>query len=111
MAVSVLQTSRTVPGADTLVVATVTGDAAYPNPAGYPLTPDQFGLRVIRRVIEFRPASVAAAVWTPVGVQTLNADGSIATLALRLVVGTTGAEVANGVTVSTAVFNVVVEGD
>jgi hypothetical protein len=100
-----------VPGADTLVQATITGDAAYPNPAGYPLTPDQFGLKVLKRVIELQPATVAAAVWTPVAVKTFNVDGSIASVSLHLVVGTTGVEVANGVNVSTAAHYVLVEGN
>lgn len=111
MALGVVQTFRTVPGADTAVQATVTGDTAYPNPAGYPLTPALFGLNVLRRIIEIRPASVAAAVWAPVVVTTLNQDGSVATAALNLVVATTGVQVANGVNVSTAVFNITVEGD
>lgn len=111
MAATVVQIARTVPGSDTLVGATFTGDTAYPNPAGYVLTPDQFGLRVLRRVIECRPATVAAGVWTPVLVKTLNADGSIATLALHFVVATTGAEVANNVNLTTAVFDFLVEGD
>lgn len=110
MAATVTQIARTVPGADFLWVATVTGDASYPNPAGYVLSPASFGLTIIKRVIECRPATVAAAVWTPIMTQALNTDGSIATLALHLVVGTTGAEVANAVNVSTGVFSVIVEG-
>lgn len=111
MSVSVTSVSRTVPGGEFEQVSTVTGDAAYPNPAGYVLTADQFGLKVIKRIIECRPNTVAAAVWTPALVKTFNADGSIATVAWHLVVASTGAEVANGVNVSTAAFEFIVEGN
>jgi hypothetical protein len=111
MAASVTSVIRTVPGSDFKQVSTIVGDTSYPNPAGYVLTPDQFGLKVIRRIGELRPNTVAAAVWTPVLVKTFNADGSIATLALHFVVATTGVEVANAVNLSTASFEITVEGN
>jgi hypothetical protein len=93
------------------VQATLAGDTAYPNPAGYPLTPDAFGLRVIRKIVSVRPANVASGAWVPVIETTLNQDFSVATAAIKLLVATTAVQVANGVNVSASSFIVVVEGD
>lgn len=111
MAAVILQLERTVPGAQFLWSGTITGDTSYPNPAGYVLTPASFGFTVLRRVIECRAANVAAGAYTPVPVITNNADGSIATISLHLLVATTAVEVANAVNVSTAVVTFIVEGN
>lgn len=102
------------PGAAERVTATIAGDAAYPNPAGYVFTPQQFGFTSRITKIENPIAqSVATGAWDPVVVPTFASDGSgaIVSFALHLIVQTTGVEVANGVSVANARFLMNLEGN
>jgi hypothetical protein len=110
MAATATQGKRTVPGADTLVPADVACDNSYVA-NGYPLGPATFGLTVLRRIISVRPRNIASAIYTPVLVETINPDGSIASFKLALVVATTGLQVAAAVDVSAASFHLVGEGN
>lgn len=108
------QGNAQVPGAAARVSATIAGDNAYPNPAGYVFTPQQFGFNSRITKIESPTAqSVATGAWDPVVVPTYASDGSgaIVSFALHLVVQTTGVEVANGVNVSAARFLLNLEGN
>lgn len=111
MSVSIALNGRTVKGADTMQPAIITGDTSYPT-GGTLLTPAMFGLSVIRRVIECRPATVASAVNVPVPISTLSPDGQFITaLNLAFVVGTTGVQVANATNLSTLTYAIIVEGN
>ena len=114
MAATVTQkgTAR-VPGDAQSKIFTISGDAAYPNPAGYVFTPSQFNFQRITKIYEPVNSTVASAAWSPVIIPTYASDGSdvIVSFALHLVVATTSAEVANGVNVSTAVFSFIIEGN
>lgn len=107
------QGPASVPGNWTRKLFTVVGDSSYPNPAGYVLTPASFGFSVLRKVADPIASTVAAGAWDPVIVPTYANDGSgaITSVALHLIVNTTGVEVANGVNVSTANFSLWVEGN
>lgn len=113
MAVTVTQKGTPAPPGDKNYYAkTVTLDNSYPNPAGYVFTPATFGINVLRKIINIEPTSLAAAAtWTYWIVPTFNQDGTIASFALHLAVVSTGVEVANAVNVSTASYNVVIEGN
>lgn len=102
----------TVPGASLVVPLTVALDASYPNPAGYVFTPASFGLNIIRTVRNIEPVNLpAAATWVYWIVPTYDAQGNISSFALHLAVVATGVEVGNGVNVSTASYNMVIEGN
>ena len=101
-----------VPGAFTRQAMAWGGDASYPNPAGYTLTPANFGLSRIQCVDDPIPMTVGAGVWTPETVPTFDATGDyIVSLSVHLRVNSTGAEVANGVNVTGAQFLIYVEGN
>lgn len=102
-----------VPGASVQSVFTLTLDNSYPNPAGYVFTPASFGLTSIRKIMNIEPTSLpASATWSYWIVPTVNAnDGTITSFAMHLAVVSTGVEVANTVNVSTATYNVIVEGN
>lgn len=113
MALTYTPISKTVPGGSVYSTVNVFGDSAYPNPAGYTVDPTKVGLAAnqIKSVIDVRPATVAAAAFVPVITETLNANGRLISLNIRLVVGTTGLEVANGVNVLAASFNLILAGN
>lgn len=109
MAKTVVAGSRTVPGATTSASIDITGDATYAT-GGYPVTPQDFGLTVLRRIVVARPKNVVSAKWQPVIVAT-GADGVLTAVSLALVVGSTGSEVANGTDVSTGSWYLIGEGN
>lgn len=111
MSATITQKSSAVPGASVVQQSIVALDATYPNPAGYVFTPASFGFTILRRILGFDPATLAAGLFTPVIIPTFNADGTVASFALHLFVATTGAEVANGVSVATSSFLSVMEGN
>ena len=112
MSVTITQVAKAVPGASEQRTTTVALDNSYPNPAGYVFTPASFGLTVIRKIANIEPNNLpAAATWVYWIVPTYDASGNITSFALHLAVVSTGVEVANGVNVSTASFNIVVEGN
>lgn len=101
-----------VPGAFQSQTIRWQGDNSYPASTGYVLTPASFGFSArIARI--FTPSSNAAASnWDPVLVPTYDATGDfITSVAVRLLVSSTGAEVANAVNVSAADFNIIAEGN
>lgn len=100
-----------VPGASYQKLYTLTADNSYPNPAGYVLTPATFGFSVLKKIVDAIPATVAAGKWEIVLVPTYASDGSMTSVALHLIVSTTGVEVANGVDTSTFVGTLIVEGN
>ena len=101
-----------VPGFATQQVALITGDAAYPNPAGYVLTAATFNLTVLKKIVSVTPATAAALAFDYAVVPTYSTDGeNITSAALHLAVSTTGVEVANGVSVITAAVTVIAEGN
>lgn len=101
--------SRTVPGAATLQEAILGGDTDYPT-GGYPVSPADVGLTVLRRIMNLRPNNVASAKYTPVAVIT-SGNGQITALTIALVDSTSGDEVANGTDVSAASFLIQAEGN
>lgn len=114
MAVTITKVSQAVPGASLQVSTTVALDNSYPNPAGYVFTPASFGLNRITKIVNVEPVNLpAAATWVYWIVPTATSDGSgaIASFALHLAVVATGVEVANAVNVSTASYNIVVDGN
>ncbi len=101
-----------VPGAFESQTIRWQGDASYPAATGYVLTPASFGFNRIQRVFDPICNTAASAAWDPVLVPTYDATGDfIVSLALRLIVQTTGVEVANTVTVATSDFNIIAEGN
>lgn len=101
-----------VPGSTVQQVVQFTGDASYPNPAGYVLTAATFGLTILKKIPEVIPATVAAGKWEIVLIPTYATDGqSLTSVALHLVVSTTGVEIANAVDVSTFVATIIGEGN
>jgi hypothetical protein len=111
MAVTVTKLGVPVPPGDKFNVATTFAlDNSYPA-GGYILTPATFGFAVWRKILNIEPNSLpAAATWVYWIVPTYNQDGTIASVAFRLAVVSTGVEVGTGVNLSTASFNFVVEG-
>lgn len=100
MATTTLGT-RSVPGASFTVPVSWLGDATYPA-GGYVFTAASFNLNVLRRISAAYFNTIAGAVYELAFVPTFNADGiTLASVALRLVVGTTGVEVATGASVAT----------
>lgn len=100
-----------VPGATVSQTANWVGDTSYPNPAGYVMTPAQFNMLRITRVIVV-PNTVAAGAWDFNIIPTYDATGDyITSFALHLIVQTTGAEVANGVTAANASATLYIEGN
>lgn len=112
MALGKVQGLRTVPGASTRQLLAITGDAnSYPT-GGWPLVAADFGLSVIRQIISVITTSVAAAAFEPAAIPTFNADGiTIGTINLALIVGTTGAQLANAGSSAGATFQIIVEGN
>lgn len=113
MAVTLTQKGLSVvPGDKAQSKFTLTLDASYPNPAGYVLTPASFGLNKIRKIVNIEAGSLsAAATWAYWIVETLDADNMVASFALHLAVVSTGVEVANAVSVATASYSIVIEGN
>lgn len=112
MAKTVTQVSRGVPGAAISVDATVALDASYPNPAGYVFTAADFGLSVLRKLNFNQFITLAGAAFEAALIPTYNADNvTLASVALHLIVGTTGVEVANAVDVHTTSFKVTADGN
>jgi hypothetical protein len=103
---------RTVPGASTRQLLTLTGDASSYVTGGFVITPADFQLTVIREIISATFTSIAGAAFEVATVPTLNADGiTIASIAVALVVGTTGLQLANGGSSAGVVIQIVVEGN
>lgn len=100
MALGVALGTRTVPGAVFEVPAVVTGDNSYPT-GGYAVTPQTFGLNILKRLIVSAFTTLAGGAYEVSVIPTLNPDGSIASANLALTVGTTGVQVASGANVST----------
>lgn len=111
MAATVSIKQSAVPGASVKQQSLIALDTSYPNPAGYVFTAASFGFNILRQIIGFDPATVAAGLYTVVIIPTFNTDNTIASFALHLIVGTTGVEVANAVNVSTSSFLAVMEGN
>lgn len=102
---------REVPGANYELPVTIALDNSYVNGTGYVFTAASFGFSILKKVKNIEPTSLAAAAtWVYWLTFTYNADGSIASVAMRLAVVSTGVEVANAVNLTTATFNAVVEG-
>jgi hypothetical protein len=102
---------RAVPGDATYQSIAFTGDAAYPT-GGYVVLPSDFGFQVLRRIIGVFMTTIAGAAFEVAVVPTVNADGiTLAQVNLALVVGTTGAQVANGVDVHTVGIHIIGEGN
>jgi hypothetical protein len=101
-----------VPGSANVQTVAWTGDASYPNPAGYVITPALVNLVRFKGVPKLVPATAAALAWDYAMVPTYDATGDYITqYALHLAVSTTGVEVANGVNVSAAALTIDLEGN
>src|SRR4051794_32870534 len=107
MSASVANQKRIVPGASFEMPTLVTGDNSYPA-GGYVFTPASFGFTRISRISSVLPNNIASAVNTPVIEP--NAAGDYSSFKLRLVVATTGAEVATGQDVSARSYLLTIEG-
>lgn len=111
-ATKTLKGTPKVPGAAASQTLRVQGDASYPNPAGYLLSPSDFGFSRIQRIFCPVANTVASGAWDPVLVPTYDATSDyITSVALHLIVNTTGVEVANAVNVSNADFQIIAEGN
>lgn len=116
MAVTVTTQNFAAPGASIAKTVAVALDSSYPNPAGYVLTPATFGFNVLRRIVYAAAATLAAGAYEPVLIPTYSTDQAngtqiITSVALHLIVGSTGVEVANAVNVSTSTLTFIVEGN
>lgn len=112
MAATIATNSSAVPGASVEKLVTVTLDNSYPNPAGYVFTAASFGLTVLRKVAFNAFTTLLGAKNEAAIIPTYNSDGqTIASVAVHLIVGTTGVEVANAVDVSTTSFSLIVGGN
>jgi hypothetical protein len=111
MALTKAKGLRTVPGAFTQQQLTLTGDTAYPT-GGYVLTAADFGLTVLQRIVGGYFTTIAGAANELAVIPTYNADGiTLASVAVALVVGSTGVQVANGANVSTTGIIIIGEGN
>lgn len=115
MAATVAQTSQHVPGADLVRRITVTGDNAYPTGGWDLFTLFQTGtifrnIVRIRRVDECRPNNIVSGKWIPVLISTYS-NGFLTALKLAIVLSTTGAEIANGVDLSTGQWHMSIESE
>jgi len=112
MALAYLPISKTVPGGSVYSTVRLTGDATYPA-LGYNIDPTLLGLSAnqVKSVIDIRPATVAAGAFVPVLTETVNLVSRTISLNLRLVVGTTGIEVATGASAVAAAFNLIIAGN
>lgn len=112
MAIKATEVSSAVPGASVEKIFTIDLDTSYPNPAGYVFTPATFNLTVLRKVIFAGFTTLLGAKYEPVLIPTYNSDGqTITSVALHLIIGTTGVEVANAVDVHATSFSLVVSGN
>jgi hypothetical protein len=113
MSVTATVEAVAVPGASIRKKFLLALDNSYPNPAGYVLTPATFGLSTLKEVTFSGAASLPAGLYEPVLIPTYATDGSgnILSIALHLIIGTTGAEVANAVDVHTSTLAFAVEGN
>lgn len=112
MAATTVVNSSAVPGASVESLVTVTLDASYPNPAGYVFTAASFGLTVLRKVVFSAFTTLLGARNEAVIIPTYNSDGqTLASVAIHMVISTTGAEVANAVDVHTTAFSLIVGGN
>lgn len=101
-----------VPGSAVKQVLAWTGDASYPNPAGYVITPALVGLVRFLGVPRIVPATAAALAWDYSMVPTFDATGDYITqFAVHLAVSTTGVEVANATNVAAAALTIEFEGN
>lgn len=111
MALTTALGTRTVPGASFSVPATLTCDTSYPA-GGYILTASTFGLTVLKRVLFNVFTTVAGAAFELALVPTYASDGAtLLSVAVRLVVGTSGVEVATGANISSVAFQVIADGN
>lgn len=113
MTVAATIESSAVPGASVRKNVLLALDNSYPNPAGYVLTPATFGLTLLKSICYAGAGTLTAGLYEPVLIPTYASDGSgnIVSIALHLIVGTTGVEVANAVNVSAASLLFIVEGN
>lgn len=102
---------RTVPGAFTQQNLDVACDAVYPT-GGYVFKAADFGLVVLQRIMAAYFTTIAGAAFELAVVPTYNSDGvTLASVAVALVVGTTGVQVAAGVDVHTVGIMLIAEGN
>jgi hypothetical protein len=111
MAAGVSLKTRAVPGASFTIPAAITGDTSYPA-GGYVFTPTQFGFTRIHRIPGAYFNTLAGAEGFEFAlIPTFASDGvTILSFAVRLVVSTTGAEVATGASVATVGIALEIEG-
>jgi hypothetical protein len=104
--------TRTVPGASFTIPASLTGDTSYPA-GGYVFTAASFGFTRLHRMPfggYFNTLAGAEGFETAL-VPTFASDGvSLLSFAWRLVVASTGVEVATGTSVATVGIQIEVEG-
>ena len=113
MAATITIENAAVPGASIRKNVLVALDASYPNPAGYVLTAATFGLTYLKSICYAGAGTLAAGTFEPVIMPTYatDASGNISSVALHLIVGTTGVEVANTTSVATSSLLFIVEGN
>jgi hypothetical protein len=110
MALTLAQASKYVPGGLFRTVTNVTLDASYPT-GGYLVTPANLGFTVLRSLLAINITSLSGGAYEFSWIPTLNADGvTIASALLAATVGSTGVQVANGVSLATVTLQVVAEG-
>jgi hypothetical protein len=102
---------RAVPGAATLQSLDLTGDAASYPTGGWQLLPADFQFSVLRRIVAAFFTTVAGAAFEVAVIPTYNADTTLASVNVALVVGTTGAQLANAGSTAGVGLTVVAEGN
>lgn len=107
MAITAVASTQLVPGSAQFASANFTGDAAYVQ-GGYLLTPQMFGLTVLRRIIESRAHNLASGAYYPV-LNVTSVNGYIT--ALFLAFFTNGAEAAAGANLSAITMHLIAEGN
>jgi hypothetical protein len=102
MAANVTFGTKAVPGASYTVPVSILGDTSYPA-GGYVFTPATFGFNVLRNITGVYFNTIAGASGYELAVvPTFNSDGvTLASVALRFIVSSTGVEVATGASVAT----------
>jgi hypothetical protein len=111
MAITKSLGSRATPGAYTQQALNIVGDANYVT-GGYVLLPSDFQFTVLRGIKSAFFTTIAAAAFEVAIVKTFNSDGvTLASIAVALVVGTTGAQLASGASAAGVGIEIVAEGN
>jgi hypothetical protein len=103
--------ARATPGAYTYQALNIVGDATYVT-GGYVVLPSDFQFTVLRDVKAAFFTTIAGAAFELAIVKTFNSDGlTLASIAVALIVGTTGVQLAGGASAAGVGVQLVAEGN